>query len=359
MRLFWLPIVALAGCGHGPVVAPETQVPPCRQLAVRPERPVPPSVRWFGPGQDDEVVRHFQWCRAVGPLHFSGPAHRSSEPVDSLAIVTYNMNLGAGAVTAVLDSLVAGGFSGGVPIRDYLVLLQETIREGASVPDRVPSGSGAGRARYPAPSAGKRIDVVALAERSGLHLFYSPAMRSGNGPNPRGLSEDRGNAILSTIALEGLTMVELPWGGARRIAQVATVRGVAAGGHRRSLDVANVHFDVGPLGPSALSAIRARQARAMVAVLDSSRSVVLGGDLNSFSLTRTAESVQILRRGFPDGPLGDPAPTRGWQRLDYLFFRLPSGSSASSYVRLASGFGSDHLPLLAWVRFAPPTRPGG
>ena len=295
----------------------------------------------------------------MGPLHLASPAPRPLEPIDSLAIVTYNVNLGAGAVTAMLDSLVAGVFSGGVPIRHYLVLLQETIREGAAVPDRIPSGSGAGRAHYPAPSAGERIDVVSLAERFGLHLYYSPAMRSGKGPNPRGLSEDRGNALLSTVALEGLTMVELPWGGARRIAQVATVRGVTAAGHRWSLDVANVHFDVGPIGPSALSAIRARQARAMVAVLDSSRTVVLGGDLNSFSLTGTAESVQILRRAFPDGPLGDPGPTRGWQRLDYLFFRLPSGSSASSSVRLPSGFGSDHVPLLGWIRFGPPLRPGG
>jgi endonuclease/exonuclease/phosphatase (EEP) superfamily protein YafD len=115
--------------------------------------------------------------------------------------------------------------------------------------------------------------------------------------------------------------------------------------------VANLHFDVGPIGPSALSAIRARQARAIAQVIDSSGAVVAGGDLNAFSLTGTAESVRILRAAFPQTVQGDSLPTRGPQRLDYLFFRLPHGYQTTAYRTLPLDLGSDHRPVLGWLRF--------
>jgi endonuclease/exonuclease/phosphatase family metal-dependent hydrolase len=347
-----LSALALAACGHGAVVGADPTFAPCREVVALDGGPAP-AVRWFGPGQDDEVVRHFEWCRAVGPLLVARPKGDDDHPVDSLAIVSFNVNLGAASAIELVDSLRAGAFTGGAPVTDFVVLLQEAIREGTGVPGRVPEGSGTSRGVFPAPRSGPRLDVVRLADSLRLHLFYGPAMRSGKRLNPAGLAEDRGNAMLSTLPLDRLTMVELPFGGARRIAQLAEVSGRTRSGRAWSLQVGNLHFDVGPIGPSALSAIRARQARAIAQIADSTGAIVVGGDLNAFSLRGTAESVKILQRAFPETLQGDSLPTRGPQRLDYLFFRLPPGMSTSPYRTLPLDFGSDHQPVLGWVRVNP------
>jgi endonuclease/exonuclease/phosphatase family metal-dependent hydrolase len=262
------------------------------------------------------------------------------------------VNLGAASAIELVDSLRAGAFTAGTPITDFVLLLQETIREGESVPDRVPKGSGTGRGVFPSPRRGPRLDIVRVADSLRLHLFYGPAMRSGKGRNPSGLAEDRGNAMLSTLPLGRLVMVELPFGGARRVAQFAGVSGRTRSGRAWSLQVGNLHFDVGPIGPSALSAIRARQARAIAQIADSAGAVVVGGDLNAFSLRGTAESVKILQRAFPQTLQGDSLPTRRPQRLDFLFFRLPRGFETRPYRTLPFDFGSDHRPVMGWVRFA-------
>jgi endonuclease/exonuclease/phosphatase family metal-dependent hydrolase len=352
-------LAGVAACGHGAVVGADPKFAPCREVVALDGGGVP-DVRWYGPGQDDEVVRHFEWCRAVGPVvvarpdrEAAGTAHTGdSHAVDSLAIVSFNVNLGAASAIALVDSLRAGAFTAGASVTDFVLLLQETIREGDGVPDRVPDGSGTGHGVYPAPRKGPRLDVVRIADSLRLHLFYGPAMRSGKGRNPSGLAEDRGNAMLSTRPLSSLVMVELPFGGARRIAQLARVAGRTHSGRAWSLQVGNLHFDVGPIGPSALSAIRARQARAIAQIADASGAVVVGGDLNAFSLRGTAESVKILRHAFPQTLQGDSLPTRGPQRLDFLFFRLPGGYETRPYRTLPFDFGSDHRPVMGWVRFS-------
>jgi endonuclease/exonuclease/phosphatase family metal-dependent hydrolase len=352
-------VAAAAGCGHGAVVGADPKFAPCREVVALDGGDVP-EVRWFGPGQDDEVVRHFEWCRAVGPLVVARPDGEPSGTgrpveslaVDSLAIVSFNMNLGAASAIELVDSLRTGAFTAGAPVTDFVLLLQETIREGEGVPDRVPKGSGTGRGVFPSPRHGPRLDIARIADSLRLHLFYGPAMRSGKGRNPSGLSEDRGNAMLSTLPLSSLVMVELPFGGARRVAQLARVTGRTRSGRAWSLQVGNLHFDVGPIGPSALSAIRARQARAIAQIADSTGAVVVGGDLNAFSLRGTAESVKILQRAFPETLQGDSVPTRGPQRLDFLFFRLPGDDETRPYRTLPFDFGSDHRPVMGWVRFA-------
>jgi hypothetical protein len=352
-------LAAAVGCGHGAVVGADPKFAPCREVVALDGGDVP-EVRWFGPGQDDEVVRHFEWCRAVGPLLVARPGTEgagTARPVDSLAvdsvaIVSFNVNLVAASAIELVDSLRAGAFTAGAPVPDFVVLLQETIREGEGVPDRVPKGSGTGGGVFPSPRSGPRLDIVRIADSLRLHLFYGPAMRSGKGRNPSGLAEDRGNAMLSTLPLSRLTMVELPFGGARRIAQLASVAGRTRSGRAWSLQVGNLHFDVGPIGPSALSAIRARQACAIAQIVDSTGAVVVGGDLNAFTLRGTAESVKILQRAFPETLQGDSLPTRGPQRLDFLYFRLPDGFETRPYRTLPFDFGSDHRPVMGWVRFA-------
>ena len=299
------------------MVGADPKFAPCREVVALDGGDVP-EVRWFGPGQDDEVVRHFEWCRAVGPLVVARPDGEPSGTgrpveslaVDSLAIVSFNMNLGAASAIELVASLRTGAFTAGAPVTDFVLLLQETIREGNGVPDRVPKGSGTGRGVFPSPRRGPRLDIVRIADSLRLHLFYGPAMRSGKGRNPSGLSEDRGNAMLSTLPLSSLVMVELPFGGARRVAQLARVTGRTRSGRAWSLQV------------------------------------------NAFSLRGTAESVKILQRAFPETLQGDSVPTRGPQRLDFLFFRLPGDDETRPYRTLPFDFGSDHRPVMGWVRFA-------
>jgi hypothetical protein len=44
--------------------------------------------------------------------------------------------------------------------------------------------------------------------------------------------------------------------------------------------------------------------------------------------------------------------TAGAQRLDFLFFRVPGGFETRPYRTLPFEFGSDHRPVMGWVRFA-------
>jgi endonuclease/exonuclease/phosphatase (EEP) superfamily protein YafD len=70
----------------------------------------------------------------------------------------------------------------------------------------------------------------------------------------------------------------------------------------------------------------------------------------------------VMRADFPDLPVGSNEPTfytAGiWpRRLDHLFLRA-ADVSGSPPERLGDRYGSDHYPLLAWIRFtAPPSAP--
>ncbi|MEZ4456746.1 MAG: hypothetical protein R2882_09390 [Gemmatimonadales bacterium] len=361
LKLSLVPVLGAMACRtHGAVLDAGPEVAGCG--APESGSGVPATIRWFGPGQTDEARRHARWCRAVGTPVLTGPApasrsgRQSAAMRDSILVVSYNAALGSGRLDLLVDRIRSGALTGGPPVVDFVILVQETIRMGSAVPAVLPAAATAGRATFPEPDTGNRIDVIRLAGAEGLHVFYVPAMRSGQGLNPDGLPEDRGNAILSTRPLESLSAIELPFGGARRVSNGAVLQGR---GWR--LGLVNLHFDVGPFGPSALSAIRARQARAVAQAYDATApwglasppAVVVGGDLNSFSLTGTAESVRVLREAFPDGH-GPGRPTRGWQRLDHLFFRAGGGLGLGPVGVGPDPFGSDHHPIFAWVGPAAP-----
>ncbi|MGE0440386.1 MAG: endonuclease/exonuclease/phosphatase family protein [Gemmatimonadales bacterium] len=361
-NLSLVPVIGAMACHtHGSVLDAGPQVAGCGEPESGSGSPA--AIRWFGPGQADEARRHARWCRAVGMPVLAAPApdsqwdRPSAASRDSILVVSYNAALGSGRLDLLVDRIRSGALTGGPPVGDFVILVQETVRMGSTVPEVLPAAAAGGRAMFPEPDSGDRLDVIRLAGARGLHVFYVPAMRSGRALNPAGLPEDRGNAILSTRPLEALSAVELPFGGARRVANGAVLRG-----RGWQLGLVNLHLDVGPFGPSALSAIRARQARAVAQAYDLAApwgralppAVVVGGDLNSFSLTGTAESVRVLREAFPDGH-GPGRPTRGWQRLDHLFFRAGGGLGLGRVGMGPDTFGSDHHPIFAWVGPADPT----
>jgi endonuclease/exonuclease/phosphatase family metal-dependent hydrolase len=335
---------ACAGIEPSPAGAGE-QCPPAM---------LPSFARVAAPDAADHAVLD-AWCAGVGPAVVrrqdtpSGP--RAS--ADSVLVVTWNTRVGGGDIGRFVSQLRRGRLTAGEPVQHFVLLIQEAHRGGAAVPGLVSAGA-RGAARITAsPPTGGRQDIVATAEQLDLNLIYVPSMRNGAGVP----AEDRGNAILSTLPLTDATAIELPFEAQRRVAAAANVEVVDASGRQWSLRVASAHLDnrsrlgrgLATFGPA-----RARQAEALVDALAADTFAVLGGDLNTWFLDVAETAPRILRRAFADTPPGDGLPTHSAgplrRRLDDLFFR-GAGSVMSPPVRIEERYGSDHHPLVGWVRF--------
>lgn len=338
----------------------------------------PQAVRWIrGPDSDRDVLD--RWRAGVGPSVVRGQLDsadaRGPVAFDELAIVSWNVHVGGGDLSSLLDALRAGRFTEGDSVRHFVLLLQEAFRASSDVPR-----GEAHRPRRIAPRTrhGGRQDIVEVAREQGLSLVYVPSMANGrDGHEPR--AEDRGNAILSSLPLSGATAIELPFEGQRRVAVSATVQAADAAGRAVSLRAVSVHLDNRSGVRRVLHSFgsgRARQAEALAAALmsDSMSAVptVVAGDLNTWAPRGWERAVTVLRAHFP---LGDvvleptfAGPFMGIGRaLDHMMFRLPTPRRAparhrgpatdrdvampsfsySHTLRLRDTHGSDHHPLLA------------
>jgi endonuclease/exonuclease/phosphatase family metal-dependent hydrolase len=297
-----------------------------------------------------------RWCETVGPVLFE-PARAPQEtpPTDTLFVVSWNVHVGSGDVDALIQSLRAGQFTGGTPVRTFVLLLQEAYRRGDAIPSRlqseyaVPSRIAARRGRGP--------DVSHLSRDVGLALLYAPSMRNGFTDRDR---EDRGNAIASTLALAQPAVLELPLEHQRRVVAAAVVHGRTTTGKPWALRVADVHLDTAlALMRGGPSAARRRQADALVTALAATApdaehlTTIVAGDFNTVFGSREP-AVAYLRAAFPDGPASADVTTfsgpLGFRAaLDHVFV---GGRVKSVEVRrLPSRFGSDHYPLLATISF--------
>ena len=263
-----------------------------------------------------------------------------------LAVITWNVNVGAGDVAALVEGLRDGSVAGR-PITRFVLLLQEAFRRGPNVPHGVIQDAKSAGARRPGVGNREREDIVAVAARLGLALVYVPSMRNGG---PLETDEDRGNAILSTEPLADISALELPFERQRRVAIDATISGQTTDGGRWSMNIANVHLDNrAPARRLWLFSIytRLRQARGLMLGLSGGGPAIVGGDFNTwygFDDPVFGELATTFGSTLPD----DRRPTfAGLLRLDHIFFRLPEGFTATS-VRLEK-FGSDHHPLLATI----------
>jgi endonuclease/exonuclease/phosphatase family metal-dependent hydrolase len=171
-----------------------------------------------------------------------------------------------------------------------------------------------------------------------------------NGPE---LREDRGNAIISTEPLLDPFALELPLARQRRVALGAAVQVQTTAGPKR-IELFNAHLE--PLSsPKTLWVFkdpRVGQVRAILDVLDSPRyadasvaGVVLGGDFNTVRSGAGEDAYHLARMWATSLAREDARDTHMMGRLDYLFFRLNNGWTASTR-RLDERFGSDHHPVL-------------
>jgi endonuclease/exonuclease/phosphatase family metal-dependent hydrolase len=320
----------------------------------------PRPTRWvLAEASDRDVLA--AWCENVGPPVLTAPADTTPPAIDSLLVVTWNVRVGGGDLLALVEDLRAGRLTG-APADHFVLLLQEAHRAGPAVPVAA-NGRGLARRIAPGPPAGERLDVVEVARRLELGLFYVPSMR--NGASPDEPPEDRGNAILSTLPLADPHAIELPFEVQRRVAAVARVAGVTSDGQPWTLRVATAHLDHRSPWTRILDTFgagRARQARGLMRALAPDRPTILGADLNTWAPGPLERALPVLEQHFSETPRDQRLPTHTAARvlpigrLDHLLFRLGDRQHAR-VRRIDHRYGSDHYPLLGWVRFS--AGPGG
>jgi len=312
-------------------------------------------VAWWSPSDAASAKKLARWCETVGPVVFHAePAQVSHVPLDRLVLISWNVHVGGGDVHDVIRRLRSGELTGGEPIDQFVLLLQEAYRRDDAIPARlIRSDSVPGRI---APTHTREADVGHLRRDDGLAVLYAPSMRNGIVDINR---EDRGNAIVSTIPLEDPLLVELPIERQRRVVIATTLTGVTTTGAEWRVRLADVHLDTAlALTSGGPFAARRRQTEALIGALSESHTstaetLIVAGDFNTWGGREPA--IQLLDRAYPDTPKAIDEPT--WRgplgihaTLDHVF--TTRGAARSIDVRrLPSRFGSDHYPLLLTIRF--------
>lgn len=287
-----------------------------------------------------------RWCRAVGAPLIANSGDHDAPALDEFVTISWNAHLSEGQLPALIEELRSGAFTNGRPVTHFALLVQELYRRGDSVPpfDRRDRSAFAITPRDP-----NSADVEDYAASLGLSFLYVPSMRNG-----AELREDRGNAIISTEPLHDPIAIELPLARQRRVAVGAGVDVRTAAGVVQRLELINAHLE--PLSaPRTLWLFknpRGRQVRGILDWLEGPRyqrdtvaGVVLGGDFNTVMGGDREDGYRHARAWSTSLRSEDRRRTHMMGRLDYLFFRLDDGWSASTQ-RLDRKFGSDHHPVL-------------
>jgi endonuclease/exonuclease/phosphatase family metal-dependent hydrolase len=282
-------------------------------------------------------------------------AHVRSAVTDSLVVATWNVHVGGGDLAAFVADLRAGDLTGGTPPGDFVILLQETHRHERSLPGAAALRESARDNVSPVhalPPSGERRDVVEMARELGLHMAYAPAVPNGR-PTPGAPLEDRGVAILSSVPMDGIRVLELPRERQRRVALAATLAGESRDGTPWTLQVVSAHLENragwGRFLDS-FGAARGRQARFLAERMGDGPTV-LGGDLNTWAPSFLEPTLGVLEPHFPHTPEVEGATfsVAGIpRRLDHLLFRLPDRGSARALV-VGEYYGSDHRPVIGVV----------
>lgn len=296
------------------------------------------------------------WRANVGGPVVVDAGPRAPDRLTGIDILCWNIAIGVGRLHDVVAHLRSGMFGGAglKPERPLVILAQEVYRGAAALPPQ-PSVHHGG-----APAAGRRHDIVEIAEACELSLRYSPSMRNGHHPS------DRGNAVLSTVRLGDADAFLLPYVRQRRVVVSATVAG------HPDLVFVSAHLDTH--GRARRRARRLRfgggrliQARALAHALGQLEgSVVLGADLNSVRGVADPAVRALVEAGF------HPARRHGsWRHtfhrpvrllLDHVLYRSTDDRlRRAEVVRLdetpgdrgPAVFGSDHHPLLARFELSP------
>jgi endonuclease/exonuclease/phosphatase family metal-dependent hydrolase len=345
-----LAAATLLACACGPKVTDRAGLPA--------ECPHPQDhrlIRWYQVEDSEERAQLIRWCSAVGPAVVDEPPPTQPPTVDSLAVVSWNTHVGGGALGYFIRQLRTGVLNNARPVPHFVILLQETYRTGPEIPARLPADALYADPIFPTRELGIRRDVREMAEEYGLFVYYVPSMRNGGEDGP---PEDRGNAILSTLPLSDFTAWELPYRFQRRVTIGASVQGVTSSGVPWRLRFLNIHLDhrTGIRAfVTSFGAVREEQVEFLLERFPADGAAVAGGDFNTWLGEYMEGAIDRVREVFPEpreiprhgtvkfGPVLE-------RQTDFLFFRLPPGWRGH-YRRIDDTYGSDHYPLLGWIRF--------
>jgi len=300
-----------------------------------------PNITWLEPelARDRDAIR--RWRDAVGSPLVSSTSLATPVAADRLIVISWNIALGSGDVVQLVRDVRRES-----PDTPVVLLLQEAYRSGDDIPASPERPAFAGFLGTSEPI--REIDEIARA--LGFAMYYVPSMRNGM---PGRYREDRGNAILSTIPLEDLSAIELPFEHQRRVALAAHVRGTTALGRPWRLQLATVHLDniVGARhGWIGGEYGRTRQARGLREALAGKDPLLLAGDFNTW-FGFVDQAYRETAKAFPQTRTKDRRRTfRGLLRLDHVFYRLADGWTAD-VRRAESNYGPDHHPLITRITF--------
>lgn len=330
-----LMLCVLAACVSNPVLRVEAPSPPCGVS------PPGHTIRWIRAVAPGEAADSTRWCAGVGNAVFLEGDRVTTDAAPPLTFISWNTHIGGGDIGRLIGDARAGRLTG-TPVSNLVLLLQEVYRHDASVPSPPPPRARIAAGEAPSPPDAARQGIEAAARDTGLSLLYVPSMRNG------AAAEDRGNAILSSIALGNPEAIELPLERQRRVAVAADIL-VRNASTRTTLRIVSTHFT--NMVAHHLWAMsepgRVRQARALAAAIDDGMPTVVGGDLNSWFGYRDG-AFRELARVLPAARPRDRRPTFGPMRLDHVLARLPSGWRIT-VRRAESRYGSDHYPLVAVI----------
>lgn len=301
-----------------------------------------------------------RWRANVGDAVTIDIAPPLTAALSEIDVLCWNVAIGKGRLLERVRALVemrAMAAQG----RPFVALIQEAFRSDASVPDLHTSPHHGGNA-----PRSTRENIVDVAQALGLSLRYEPSMRNG------GHRSDRGNAILSSVAIERTHVVTLPYVRQRRAA-IAVKLSVGAADVWLSTTHLDTHGRHRPHPPQAIRATRrgfgAGRATQAAALADSLRDVagpdadiVIGADLNSYLELRDPAVRAMTDHGFRHSERCGQwrhtfhGPVR--LMLDHVMYRPGRNLEGVQVRRLDEGldrsrriFGSDHHPLLATLSF--------
>ena len=294
------------------------------------------------------------WHGNIGQPVALDLAPPAATPIREIAVLSWNVAIGKAYLDELFGRLRSAAFGnlGCDEAHPLILLIQEAFRADPSVPENIV------HARYHGGHvpAGTRRDIVDFAGEHRLSLRYMPSMRNGHHRS------DRGNALLSTVAIGAARGFVLPYIKQRRVVVNAELQGLD------SLTFVSAHLDTGGRvrgGGRRFGEGRAAQSVEMVRRLQDlkpDRSYVIGADLNT-ALGARDPAFRVFTRAGLQRAAGSElirhtfhGPVR--LLLDHVLYHTTPGAIKRVEVtrldeherdRRSPVFGSDHHPLLARV----------